>query len=56
VLSARYGIEPAHQVLAEGDAQIQAALSLFPQAASMLAERRRLDQLPEVSTLETLRN
>ena len=48
VFTSRFGIEAAHQVLAEGDVQIQTALSLFPRAESLLAERRRLDQAPVV--------
>lgn len=48
VLSSKFGIEAAHQVLAQGDAQIQAALSLFPRAAELLAERQRLGRAPEV--------
>ena len=56
VLGARYGIEAAHQVLAEGDTQIQTALSLFPQAAALLAQRRAIEGLPEVRTAETVRH
>ena len=56
VLGARYGIEAAHQVLAEGDEQIQAALSLFPEAASLLAQRRSIEGLPQVRTAETVRH
>jgi carboxyl-terminal processing protease len=56
VLSSRFGIEAAHQALADGDAQIQAALGLFPKAASLLAERKGLPHAPEVRTVESLRN
>lgn len=56
VLGAKYGIEAAHQVLAEGDTQIQAALSLFPRAASLLAQRKGLEPLPDVQTAETVRH
>jgi hypothetical protein len=43
-------------VLAGGDAQIQSALSLFPQAAALLSRRRSLQTTPEVKTADTLRN
>jgi len=56
VLGAKYGIEASHKVLAEGDAQIQAALSLFPQAATLLAQRQGLDRLHDVRTAETVRH
>jgi carboxyl-terminal processing protease len=36
------GQEARHRVLAQGDPQIQKALSLFPRAAEMLAQRREL--------------
>jgi len=55
-LGSRYGIEAAHQVLAEGDQQIQAALELFPRAATMLAERKTIGVPPDVNTAETLRH
>ncbi len=48
VLSSKFGIEAAHQALSPGDAQIQAALGLFPRAAELLAERNRLGRAPEV--------
>jgi carboxyl-terminal processing protease len=38
-LASKFGIQASHQVLAEGDAQIQAALGLFPKAAELLARR-----------------
>ena len=50
VLSSKFGIEAAHQALAEGDAQIQTALTLFPRAEELLAERQRLDRTPEIAT------
>ena len=56
VLGAKYGIEAAHQVLAEGDTQIQSALSLFPRAATLLAQRKGLAPLPAVQTAETIRH
>jgi len=56
VLGAKYGIEASHQVLAEGDTQIQAALGLFPRAASLLAQRKGLEPLPDVQTADTLRH
>ena len=54
-LSSKFGIEAAHKVLAEGDTQIQAALALFPRAASLLAQRQGLEQAPDVQAAETLR-
>lgn len=56
VLGAKFGIEAAHQVLAEGDTQIQAALALFPRAATLLAQRKGLAPLPEVQSAETVRH
>jgi carboxyl-terminal processing protease len=56
VLGAKFGIEAAHQVLAEGDTQIQAALDLFPRAATLLAQRKGLAPPPEVQTAETVRH
>jgi carboxyl-terminal processing protease len=50
VFTSKFGIEASHQALAEGDAQIQTALTLFPRAEELLAERHRLDQKPEVAT------
>jgi carboxyl-terminal processing protease len=55
ILSSKFGIEAAHQVLAEGDTQIQAALALFPRAASLLAQRQGLEQAPDVQAAESLR-
>ena len=49
VFTSRFGIEAAHQALAEGDAQIQTALTLFPRAEALLTERQRLDQRPSVA-------
>jgi carboxyl-terminal processing protease len=51
-LASKYGIEAAHQVLAEGDAQIQSALSMFPRAAELLAERRARGDLPRVAAAQ----
>jgi len=56
VLGAKFGIEAAHQVLAEGDTQIQSALDLFPRAAILLAQRKGLAPLPDVQTAETVRH
>lgn len=39
VFTAAFGTEAAHRVLARGDGQIQAALKLFGDAATLLAER-----------------
>jgi carboxyl-terminal processing protease len=49
VFTSRFGIQAAHQAQAEGDAQIQTALTLFGRAEELLAERHRLDQKPEVA-------
>ena len=56
VLGSRFGIEAAHQALAEGDEQIQSGLDLFPQAASLLSQRSGLVKTPELQTAESLRN
>lgn len=48
VFTSKFGVEAAHQVLSRGDAQIQAALSLFPRAAELVAERGRLAHPPDV--------
>jgi carboxyl-terminal processing protease len=55
VLSSRFGIEAAHQALSPGDAQIQAALALFPRAASLLAQREGLERAPEIQASESMR-
>ncbi len=46
LFNAAFDIEAAHQVLAQGDAQIQAALDLFGQAQDLLAMRRELTGAP----------
>jgi len=58
VLGSKFGIEASHEVMAAGDAQIQTALTLFPRAAALLAQRRALGKTPEVSAQasEALRN
>jgi carboxyl-terminal processing protease len=56
VLGSKFGIEAAHQVLTEGDEQIQKALELFPQASVLLAQRRELAKSPDLRTAESLRN
>jgi carboxyl-terminal processing protease len=48
-LASRYGVQASHQVLAEGDAQIQAALGLFPKAAELLAQRRARGEAQRVA-------
>jgi carboxyl-terminal processing protease len=48
VFTSKFGIEAYHQTLAEGDEQIQAALSLFTRAGELLAERLRLQRSPDV--------
>jgi carboxyl-terminal processing protease len=55
IFATRFGIEAAHQVLSEGDAQIQAAIGLFPQAEALLAERLRLEKKPDVTASNTPR-
>ncbi len=42
IFNAAFGTEAAHRVMAEGDPQIQKAIELFGQAASMLASRHAL--------------
>ena len=49
IFASRFGIEASHQVQSEGDAQIQAALGLFPRAEALLAERLRLGKKPHVA-------
>nr|MBP8845434.1 hypothetical protein [Thermoanaerobaculia bacterium] len=39
VLTSRHGLQAAHAALAEGDAQIRAALGQFDQAAELLTRR-----------------
>ena len=56
VMAARYGIEAQHPVLAEGDAQIQAALGLFPRATELLAQRTERGDVPHVAASEPVRN
>ncbi len=56
VLTSKFGIEAAHQALAEGDQQIQTALTLFPRAEGLLAERRDLGREPAVATTQPSRN
>ncbi len=42
IFTVAFGPEAAHQVMAKGDTQIQAALELFDDAAELLAERHSL--------------
>jgi hypothetical protein len=56
VLGSKFGIQASHQVLVEGDDQIQAALGLFPRAAAMLSQRTELAKAPELRTDDALRN
>ncbi len=46
IFNAAFGIEAAHQVMARGDVQIQAALELFGPANELLAMRHELKGLP----------
>jgi carboxyl-terminal processing protease len=39
ILNARFGVEAQHRIMVEGDAQVQKALALFPQANQLLAQR-----------------
>ncbi len=55
-LTSKFGIEAAHQALAEGDRQIQTALTLFPRAEELLAERQRLGREPAVAVADPARN
>ncbi len=56
VLASKFGIEASHQVLSAGDAQIQAALSLFPRAAELLAERKAKGDAPQVAAADPAKN
>jgi carboxyl-terminal processing protease len=56
VMAAKYGIEAQHPVLAEGDLQIQAALSLFGRASELLAQRAERGDLPRVAPSDDVRN
>jgi carboxyl-terminal processing protease len=56
VLASKFGIEASHRVLAAGDAQIQAALAQFPQAAELLAERKAKVDAPKVAAAEPAKN
>ncbi len=47
IFTAAFGTESAHQVMAAGDIQIQAALELFPKAQELLAMRHELKGLPK---------
>jgi carboxyl-terminal processing protease len=49
IFASLFGIEASHKVQSEGDAQIQAALGLFPQAEALLAERLRLERKPDIA-------
>ncbi len=44
VLNGAFGLEAGHQVLAGGDAQVQAALGQFGRAAELLVQRLELEQ------------
>ena len=56
VMAARFGIEAQHPVLAEGDAQIQAALGLFQRATELLAQRAERGDVPRVAHSDSVRN
>ncbi len=47
IFNSAFGLESRHQVLAQGDPQIQEALSLFGQATELLAKRQRLEDEEE---------
>ncbi|MEO8277074.1 MAG: S41 family peptidase [Thermoanaerobaculia bacterium] len=55
IFASRFGIEASHQVQSEGDAQIQAAMKLFPQAEAMLGERSKLAKKPDVTAAAPVR-
>jgi carboxyl-terminal processing protease len=49
VMTAAFGTEASHRVLAQGDVQIQRALELFDRANTLLAERlERGDKMPRI--------
>ncbi|MEM6456734.1 MAG: S41 family peptidase [Acidobacteriota bacterium] len=52
LLNAAFGTEASHRVLAEGDAQIQAALTYFDEAADLLRRRQSGEPLPVLGQLE----
>lgn len=56
IFASRFGIEASHRVQAEGDVQIQSALSLFPRAEALLAERLKLEHKPDVTARTAARN
>ncbi len=47
IFNAAFGLEARHQVLAEGDKQIQEALRLFDQATDLLLARQQLERSDE---------
>jgi carboxyl-terminal processing protease len=55
-LGSKFGIEASHQALAEGDLQIQEALTLFDRAEALLAERAARPDLPRVARAEPARD
>ncbi|MEM6793485.1 MAG: S41 family peptidase [Acidobacteriota bacterium] len=54
VFNSAFGTEASHQILAEGDAQIQSALELFDDARKLLEKRHALGKVPpKVAATET---
>ena len=51
IFNAAFGTQEANRVLAEGDDQIQKALTLFDQATQLLAQRHSAAK-PEIRTAE----
>ncbi|MEM7356395.1 MAG: S41 family peptidase [Acidobacteriota bacterium] len=54
IFTAAFGTEAAHQVLAEGDIQIQDALELFEKAQELLAMRHDLKGIPVQKLADSL--
>lgn len=53
IMNSAFGPEAAHRIQAEGDTQIQKALSLFPRAVELLASRTALgDETPRMQGTE----
>ncbi|MEM1204685.1 MAG: S41 family peptidase [Acidobacteriota bacterium] len=53
IFTSAFGTQASHQVLSEGDAQIQAALELFDEAAALLERRHRLKASQSVEIADT---
>jgi carboxyl-terminal processing protease len=54
IMNAAFGQEARHRVIAAADPQIQEALSLFPRAAELRAQRRELEEGPRRTAVPDL--